>query len=309
MIKNMDTDANKYLDLMLDINLLGNGKLSDARIAFMNSFELKTTKDETPYYRLVFSDVSGRIIIGRMFSVENAKEKSKVMETFVQHYVLVDFDVSNFEGSCYIKVTDIQRLRPSIEESLADAQRDVFNKESNDAKDILKAFIQKDISDFPQDSAFISSNMLEAFSIYRSSEIGQGKPGEILKVLCKLYQACKQIGVSHEYLTGFLCVLSMHIASEDNSHRHDDSAMITFHAMVADSCLSAKQESFGGTTVNIIMSYAMMLDNLATNVYASGVLVKSFYDALCVESNMVQALVEVPPDGGVSYGALTLRRA
>lgn len=304
MIENMD-----YSSKVLDLNMLTE-LTTDTKLAFLRAVSYRTTVEGRPFFRMVFMDVNGFSVIGRMFNINNYDKTGKIMNRYIGHVCLLDFDVEFPFGEASLSIKKISPVKADMESELLG----VFKNGPLDLVALTNKYnlaLRASLESVPTYLAeyVLSQNTPEIFSTYSQDDICRGINGGIMKALTDVLSS----PVEPVAMAIFILALKDYCQPEMSSDAFGNLRTQTFitKAILTASMLETLEKEQGHQPFNVklLMSdFIGLLTKTAIVFSPETKFIYDLYEAFVRHDDMKAHTDYLPKEGFIQYGKNTLRK-
>lgn len=309
MIENAKFSSNEILRSVLDTAVLQDELIEDSKCAFLESFRAERSTDQKPWFRLLLSDVSGITVVGRAFNVVNTEEFSNLLTGNVGKYVLVNFSTDFYMGELGLIINSLRAINSNMQQQLQNTiKTNCFGEQTGVLRELSQTLNQLK-ANHPDIAPFIPMASVDAFSGYRSKDIGNGKTGALAGVVYTLNRLCDSMQLRALDVMPLITALYCKVTADANNVTFEDIAKMSFYHIICDRAAAIQSQSPAGAKFATgMMHYATLLCGEAINVTPTELLVFDLYQALCQHETTQSIMKGVPPSGSRPYGKYTLRK-
>lgn len=297
----MISQTSGLLSQVLDVNTLVDN-MEDSKIALLRKVEFKRTVDDVPFLRMIFSDINGQNVVGRIFNLENFDKIGMATQALIGHLVMLSFTCESRDQG--LRCTKIQRINEQTESTLKDMIADSRTSRFQSVWDeFVQVLVSLKVFDSPADAG--------EFSVFRGfshATISNGQTGAICNVIKLTCMSAIAAGVPASTLKTFVSVVKVWCDNQVDGETRVDLAKISF---VSSAVTLLPNE---GTQAEIMKKYQIVSEFVSLflgvaelrNAYTELVwnLFKT-YSKLCT----LNALAAAVPAGGIyKYDGVTYRK-
>lgn len=302
MITNMD-----YSNQLLDSNALTEPR-TDTKMAVLRSVSYRTTVDDRPYFRLVFMDANGFSVVGRMFSINDYEKTGKIMNRYMGHVCIIEFDVEFPFGEASLNIRKISAVKPETEGELTK----LFRNSPLDLDDLCSKYSQlmssiRDVVPQAIKEHMDGSSPEITFRAYSQDNIGKGATGAILDVIVKILQN----DIDPLAAFAFVNTLECYCRAPQQS---DALTSLMIHNFITIASLEAAKlctlsDELNNKDYKILVSdFIGLLTGTSTSVCPNTQFIFDLYTTYCRSSDMKARTRDLPMQGFIQYGKITLRK-
>lgn len=302
MITNMD-----YSSQLLDSNSLTEPR-TDTKMAVLRSVSYRTTVDNKPYFRLIFMDANGFSVVGRMFNITNYEKTGKIMNQYMGHVCIIEFDVEFTFGEAELNVRKISAIKSETEPEVAK----LFRSSPLDLDSLCSDYIQlmrhiRDVMPEAVQEYMDGSSNETTFRVYSQDSIGKGATGAILDVIVKVLQN----DVDPLAALAFVNTLECYCRAPQQS---DALTSLMLHNFITIASLEAAKLCTLSDNLNnkdyklLVSDFIGLLTNTATSVCPETQFIFDLYTTYARSSDMKARTRDLPTQGFIQYGKITLRK-
>lgn len=292
-------------------NLLDSRRLSSNSTvtfyAILRKYKFSVTSDGRPFVRVLFEDIHGFLITGRLFNLVDYDMTGKMLASLDGSLVNAAAEVSYFAGGISLVVSEISPVPQETSARFSSCFTGKYESASKDyaqTVDILKRLFETSGYDKLCDF-FSKNNMLPSMIGYRDTEIYNGLPGYLMCLIHNTLRAVEGI-CSAESIVAFIAAVCTYYATSQTADCHSDEGRHLFIASMTDKRMSIYKEQ--PVLANKLSELTSLFTQTGKVISSDTFLLYSIFDAFRSASQMQAASTYLPDNGTIPFSKYTLRK-
>ncbi len=288
---------------ILDISALQDN-CEDNKIALLRNVQHRTTVEGKPFLRMLFSDINGQTIVGRLFDVPNYKELGYALEANCGKYVQISFLTRGFDRDHSLLLNTVSSLN---EEYAAEIEAQVKELHTLRFNSVWNSFVSSlvTIQVFSQDSDAVEYSI---FQDYSDPEIYAGRVGGICDVIKWTCISSIAAGVPVSVLRAFLKVVKSKCLTQTSADSHQDIGKISFVNQATSMISENGSQIERIEEYNQIAEFTTMFLGISSVRSANTELVYNLYKSFSQYSTITKKVESLPNGSSFSQSGMTYRK-
>ncbi len=288
---------------ILDVDTIQDNT-EDSKVALLRSVQHRMTTEGKPFLRMMFGDVNGQIIVGRLFNVPNYQELGYALEANCGKYVSISFLSQGYAGDRSLLLKSVSSLK---EEYAAQLEHQVKEMHTLRFSSTWSSFVNSlvTIKVFSQATDAVEYAI---FQEYSDPDVCAGKVGGICDVVKWTCISGTAAGVPVKTLQAFLKVVKSKCLTQTSADSHQDIGKISFVNQATSMLDQTGSDIEQIEEYNLIAEFTTLFLDISSVRSANTELIFNLYKSFSQYSTISKKVESLPNGGSFSQGGMTYRK-